>query len=261
MRTPMWFLIAALAAGYSAAPAAAQRADFTWKGALRPGQVITIRGINGSITARAASGSEASVDAEKTAHRGNPAEVKIVAVPSAEGITVCAIYPSRGGDGSNECLPGGGGRNNSRNNDTEVDFRVQVPAGVRFVAKNVNGDVEATQLTGDVDAETVNGSVKLATAGLVRAHTVNGGIDAEMGRADWSGAINLETVNGGIRVTLPANASTSITAETVNGGLNSDFPLTVQGRFNPHRITGVLGQGGRELHLQTVNGGIDLRRR
>ena len=260
MRTPVWFLIAAVAAGYGAAPAAAQRPDFNWSGALRAGQIITIRGINGSIKARPAANGSASVTAEKSAHRSNPAEVKIVAVPSAEGITVCALYPGRGGE-TNECLPGGGGKNNSRNNDTQVDFTVQVPAGVRFVARSVNGDVQATGLTGDVDAQTVNGGITLATAGLARAQTVNGGIDAEMGRTDWSGAIDLQTVNGGIRVTLPANASTSITAETVNGGLNSDFPLTVQGRFNPHRITGVLGQGGRELHLQTVNGGIDLRRR
>ena len=93
MRTPVWFLIAAVAAGYGAAPAAAQRPDFTWSGALRAGQIITIRGINGSIKARPAANGTASVSAEKSAHRSNPAEVKIVAVPSAEGITVCALYP------------------------------------------------------------------------------------------------------------------------------------------------------------------------
>ncbi len=260
MRTSMLFLMAAVVAGCGAAPASAQRADFTWKGELRPGQVMTVRGINGSITASPASGSQASVLAEKTARHSNPADVKIVAVPGSDGITICALYPGRGGE-ENECLSGGGGRNNSRNNDTEVKFTLAVPAGVRLVARNVNGDVDATGLTGDIDAETVNGEIKLATAGQARAHTVNGGIDAEMGRTDWTGSIDLRTVNGGIRATLPANANTSITAETVNGGLNSDFPLTVQGRFNPHRITGVLGQGGRELHMQTVNGGIDLRRR
>lgn len=263
MRTPMSYLILAAAMVCGAAPLAAQRTgeSFSWQGTLRPGQVIAIRGISGQITATPAAGAEASVTAQKHARRSNPAEVQIKAVPSADGITICALYPPQSGDPANECLPGGRGHNSSRNNDTQVDFTIHVPAGVRFVASNVNGGIEATGLTGDVDARTVNGGIHLATEGLARAQTVNGGIDAQMGRTDWSGTINLETVNGGIRVTLPASASTSITAETVNGGLSSDFPLTVQGRFNPHRITGVLGQGGRDLLLKTVNGGIDLRRR
>ena len=49
-----------------------------------------------------------------------------------------------------------------------VDFVVKVPAGVRLVARTVNGAVEASGLTGDVDAETVNGSVKIETSGVAR---------------------------------------------------------------------------------------------
>jgi hypothetical protein len=32
------------------------------------------------------------------------------------------------------------------------------------------------------------------------------------------------------------------------------------GKFGPRRFEGTIGQGGRELHLKTVNGRIGLRR-
>ena len=61
-------------------------------------------------------------------------------------------------------------------NDVSVRFTVRVPAGVRFVARTVNGDVAAEGLTGDVQATTVNGGVRLSTAGQADAETVNGSI-------------------------------------------------------------------------------------
>ena len=48
-------------------------------------------------------------------------------------------------------------------------------------------------------------------------------------------------------------------AATVNGGIESDFPLTVTGRFGPRRVSGTIGGGGRDLRLETVNGGIHIR--
>jgi DUF4097 and DUF4098 domain-containing protein YvlB len=261
MHTRAPYLFASLiAATLVAAPAAAQQNEFSWHGTMTAGQTLEIRGISGDIDATLAPGSEARVTADKHARRSNPADVKIVAVPHSGGVTICALYPAPSGRPENTCEPGGG-RNNSRNNDTEVDFTVHVPAGVQFSAHNVNGDVTANGLRGDVDAQTVNGGITVSTSGVVNATTVNGGITADMGSAAWTGDLALKTVNGGIRVTLPADVNAEVSASTVNGGLSTDFPLTVQGRFNPRHIQGVIGKGGRKLSVQTVNGGIDLRRR
>ena len=242
------------------APAAAQKEErFSWHGHLAAGQTVEIRGINGYVHATPATGGDVQVGALKHARRNNPADVKIQVVPSAQGVTICAVYPSSGSR-PNECRPGGG-HSETRNNDVQVDFDVQVPAGVRFDAHTVNGDIQATNLGADITAETVNGGIRATALGLVRAHTVNGGIDVTMGRADWTGTLDLATVNGGVSVTLPANASADVDAATVNGGLSTDFPLTVQGRFMRNRIHGTIGQGGRELKLHTVNGGIEIRKR
>ncbi len=257
--TTLVLLLAAAASATLVRPAAAQKQEkFNWHGRVAAGQTVEIRGVNGYVHAVPASGGEVVVNALKHGRRSNPADVKIEVVPGSGGVTICAVYPSSGR--ANECRPGGG-HMETQNNDVEVDFDVQVPAGVNFLGRTVNGGVTAENLAGNVDAQTVNGGIRAVANGVVRAKTVNGGIDVTMGRADWSGALELETVNGGLHVTLPAATSAEVDAETVNGGLSTDFPLTVQGRFLRNRIHGTIGQGGRELKLHTVNGGIEIRKR
>ncbi|HEU4699456.1 MAG TPA: DUF4097 family beta strand repeat-containing protein [Gemmatimonadales bacterium] len=265
--TPLRFLLGAAAVALTelvapAAPAQAQaQADFRWHGALAAGKTVTIKGINGDIQASGTSGREVEVSAVKRAGReGDPADVKIVAVEGADGVTICALYPARRGRPANTCEPGRGGSSSNERNDTEVDFTVRVPAGVRFDGSTVNGSVQATGLTADASVSTVNGSVDLQTRGTGEGRTVNGKVNVVMGQADWSGRLHFATVNGSINVTLPASTSAEVEASTVNGSLESDFPLTVRGKWGPRRMNGTIGSGGRTLELETVNGSITLRR-
>jgi DUF4097 and DUF4098 domain-containing protein YvlB len=140
-----------------------------------------------------------------------------------------------------------------------VEFVVKVPAGARLFARTVNGAVDASGLGGDVDAETVNGSVKIQTSGTARAQTVNGSVNATMGRADWSSDVAFKTVNGSIRVGLPAAANTTIDAETVNGRIGIDFEIS-NGSTTRRRLSGTIGNGGRAMSLETVNGSIHIGR-
>jgi hypothetical protein len=254
--------IVAVGIGWSslAGRPAAQQDEFHWRGQLSPGQTITIRGVNGTIRALPASGGEADVSAIKRGRRSDPDEVEIQVVPDDDGVTICAVYPAPRRRGPNECLPGGGGENNTQNNDVKVEFTVHVPAGVQFTGKTVQGDVIADSLSGNVRAHSVNGDVEVSTRGYAAASTVNGSIRAAMGRADWTGAMEFNTVNGGITLTFPASLAATVEAGTVNGSIDSEFPLRVQGRFSARRLTGTIGGGGRTLNLETVNGSIELRR-
>jgi putative adhesin len=234
------------------------RADeVAWQGRLAPGQTLEVKGVNGRIDATAAA--EGEVRATKRSRRSDTASVELKVVQHAGGITVCAVYPTPEGSAPNECVPGHGGRMNTRDNDVEVDFTVAVPVGVRFVARTVNGSVGAASLTGDVDAHTVNGSVSVSTSGNVEAQTVNGAITASAGRADWSGAADFRTVNGSITVALPSDTSAEVEAHTVNGEIASDFPISVQ-RLSRHSLHGTIGAGGRQLRMQTVNGAVKLKK-
>ncbi len=247
------------AAAVLAAPAA-RAEDFRWSGAIARGKVLEIKGVNGGIEAGPASGSEVEVTARKSGRRSDPSEVEIKVVEHGGGVTICAVYPNSSDGRPNECQPGSGGRMNTRNNDVKVEFTVRVPEGVRFIGRTVNGGVEAEGLAADAEVYSVNGTVTVTSSGLARAQTVNGSITAAMGRADWSGPLELKTVNGTITVELPASTSARVEASTVNGGIDTDFPLTVTGRFGPRHVSGTIGSGGRDLTLETVNGGIHIRR-
>lgn len=258
MRSRSALGVMALAAALAAPSARGE--DFHWSGAVAPGKVIEIKGVNGGIDAGPASGGQVEVTARKTGRRSDPADVEIKVVEHGEGVTICAVYPTPYSERPNECRPGAGGRMSTRDNDVKVEFTVRVPEGVRFVGRTVNGGVEAQGLTADAEVYSVNGGVTVASSGLARAETVNGSITASMGRADWTGPLELKTVNGSITVELPATVSARVEAKTVNGGIETDFPLTVTGRIGPRRLSGTIGNGGRELVLETVNGAIHLRR-
>jgi Toastrack DUF4097 len=254
-------LLALTAVTLLALPGAAVAQDFRWHGSIAQGQSIEIKGVNGDVIAEPSGSNEVEVTADKRSRRDDPASVQIQVVPHAGGVTICAVYPSREGSRPNECAPGNGGRMNTQNNDVTVKFAVRVPAGVGFVGKTVNGQVEANRLNGDVTLETVNGSINFSTSGTVRAATtVNGSIRGEMGRADWSDTLEMTTVNGGITLTLPSTLSTDVRASTVNGDINTEFPLTTTGRISRRRIEGTIGGGGRTLSLESVNGGITLKK-
>ena len=262
IRTPALTALA-LAALIAPPTCMAQAPDFTWHGTLAAGKTIEIRGVSGRIDAEPASGNTIEVSATKRERRhGDAEDVKIEVVESTEGVTICAVYPTpRRSRRDNHCGAGRDYQMNTDNNDVEVNFTVKVPRGVRLEAGTVNGSIRATDLAGDASLSTVNGGIDVTTSGLVEAHTVNGDIDARIGRADWTGNLEFNTVNGGITLTAPASLSTDIEASTVNGAVDSDFPITISGRMERRHLRGTIGTGGsRSLELTTVNGGIELRK-
>ena len=233
--------------------------DFDWSGSVDRGDEVEIRGINGGIEAVATSGSQVRVTAiKKEGHKGNASDVTIEVVEHSGGVLICAMYPNKPGKEANRCSPDGSHMSN-HDNDTQVEFRVEVPAGVDLVVGTVNGEVEVARVEGDVKASTVNGDVKVESDGNVQASTVNGSIRATMGQ-DLKSDLSFNTVNGSITVSLPSGASADVKASTINGGLESDFPLTIQGRFSNRQMSGKIGNGGHDLELSTVNGAITLRR-
>lgn len=232
--------------------------EFRWHGVVPQGKTIEVRGVNGAVTASATTGREVEVTATKRSHRADPATVEIRVEESADGVLICAVYPSQhGGEGCNGQNHNRG--TNNRDNDVEVTFTVKVPAGVRFQGRTVNGNVTATNLAADAEVSTVNGSVDVSTGGRAEASTVNGNVRARLGQLG-SGDLQFTTVNGSVNVTVPANAALDVDASTVTGDISTDFDMTVNGRFGPRSMHGKVGGGGRKLSMSTVNGSIELRK-
>lgn len=231
---------------------------WTWSGRLAAGKTVTIHGVNGDVSAEAASGGTVEVEANKHARRSDPADVRIEVVEHAGGVTICALYPSRRGR-ENSCSADGSHNNNVSNNDVTVDFTVKVPRGVHFEGNTVNGGAEAVGLTGSVELTTVNGDIRLETdGGDASGTTVNGSVTATVRQAGTR-RMRFATVNGAINLAVPSGLSADLDAKTLNGSITSDFPIAVQGRMSRQHLLGRIGQGGRALDLETVNGSIRLR--
>ena len=230
---------------------------FAWRGTMPRGGVLEIKGVNGSVRATRASGSELVVTATFRGRRSDPATVRVERVEHAGGMTFCAVYPTPEGREENVCAPGDGGRMNTRRNDVEVEFQVEVPAGVPFHGRTVNGSVEALELDSNVEVTTVNGSIDLSTSGTATARSVNGSLDVRMGSAP-AGDVAFETVNGRIELDVPDDLDARVEARWLNGGLDADLPMTL-GSMSRGRASGTLGQGGPTIHVETVNGSIRIR--
>jgi DUF4097 and DUF4098 domain-containing protein YvlB len=116
-------------------------------------------------------------------------------------------------------------------------------------------------ITGDVSAETINGGIDPSGAlGRVEAETTNGGISVNLASGGTTGPISAETTNGSIDLIIPEGRSAELDAETTNGGISVDFPVQVQGRIG-RRIRTTIGEGGPMIRLETMNGGIGIKRR
>jgi hypothetical protein len=232
---------------------------FHWRGKVPAGQLVEIRGINGSIHAEPAIGNDVEVVAHKTGQVDEDvAGIEVQVVEHDGGVTFCAVYPSVNGHPS-ECLPGASSPLNAISNDVNIDFTVRLPKGVRFVGRTVNGQVEAKALQSDTEAHTVNGNVRLSTAGAAFGETVNGSIIASVGKIN--SASKFSTVNGGITLEMPPSAAAEVHAGTKNGHIHTDFPLAMHDEYAGRHADGVIGRGGPDLTIVTVNGTINLRRR
>lgn len=254
--------------------------DFRWAGRVARGQQIEIRAIVGTVRAEVTNGDQVEVVGVR---RGdNAAAVRIEVVEDEDGVTICTIHPIREGrerrrdqdyDGEGPCRQSG----DIDTEDARVDFVVRVPAGVKFAATTVAGDIIAEGLRNAVNVASVSGNVRVATTGTARAATVNGDVTASLGETD-GGEMEFVSVSGNVTVRLPRDVDAEVSAHTMSGEIESDFDLErgpmARGDDDDEdddggldfdiRIgesaSGKLGRGGPELSVTTISGNIRLER-
>jgi hypothetical protein len=230
---------------------------WSWSGDVGTDKWVRIASINGPIAVEPSPDGRVHVTAEKRARRGDPSQVRFEVVERDGNVTICALWNENA-----RCTESGmssSRTNRSENNDTEVHFRVRLPATANVAPTTVNGAINVASASRQVKATTVNGGIEVATAGgPVNATTVNGSIKASVGTAAVA-KMSFTTVNGGIEVSVPRGLGADVKMTTVNGSISTDIPLTMEGRWGPRTASGRIGAGGEELSLTTVNGSLRLR--
>lgn len=241
---------------------------WTYRARVAPGQSVWVRNMRGSITVEAGRGESLEVTAVRSFSESDPESVRLVTVPSAGGVAICALWSSEDADPDSErdaegqCGPADEYKaGNAHDNDVGVQFTVRLPRGVRIQATTVNGAVRVSGATAPVVAGTVQGAVDAETAkGPLQAYSVDGSVHATVRGFGDTGAVKLTTVNGSVTLDLPAGLNATVSANTINGSITSDFPLTTTGKLVARHASGVIGDGGRRVELNVVNGSVTLKK-
>jgi hypothetical protein len=284
---PAVYLLLAVVAGLS--PAQGDTSEFRWREPVPPGYTLEIRGVIGSITARAGSGREADVVGTRLkGHRGDPEEVEIRVIRESRRIIICTIYPrdprwsyrddSPAKDACEAAQHSTLGRGE---NDTNVSYRITVPAGVHFVGQTVTSNVtveglnagaEGYSIAGDVtisgtkggilDAASISGDIRYTSvdADTVYAGTLSGDV-AFSGAIHRAGQYSFLSHTGNITVELPSRAGVTLKVIAPAAEVHSGVVLTAATAFHRRRFAGKVGDGSAQMDITTFNGEIQIQRK
>lgn len=99
----------------------------------------------------------------------------------------------------------------------KMDLELAVPNDLRVArVGTVNGDVDATSITGDVSVETTNGNLTLTDVrGDVDAETTNGNVEA----VGIDGDVDAETTNGNVTA---RDVTGRVVVDTTNGDVDTE---------------------------------------
>jgi len=145
-----------------------------------------------------------------------------------------------------------------------VSYEIFAPLKQDLALNSVNGGIGVQNIRGNIRFETVNGGVNLnGVNGTVKGETVNGGVNVDLAGSRWEGeGLQVETVNGGVTLAVPATFNADVHAATVNGGMRSEFDgARIEGKHGPKKMDVKLGAGGPAVRVETVNGGVTVRKK
>jgi DUF4097 and DUF4098 domain-containing protein YvlB len=253
MRTVYWTLAALMSVSLSAMADVESTEEMAFD--VNPGARISLENINGDIDVVGGTGSQVTVVARKKAGRQEYLDgLKVVVDASPDYIRIETRHPKSESSWFNWGNDGGG----------SVAYELSVPADVELDSiETVNGDVRIRAVDGIVKASTVNGGLDVGNLSAdVSLETVNGTIVAEFDVLGADQRVDAEAVNGRIEIRLPGDASARVTAETVNGSIDADdFGLEPEKGFVGRDLSGDIGGGAARISLDTVNGSIEISRK
>ncbi|MBN2316717.1 MAG: hypothetical protein JXM79_22510 [Sedimentisphaerales bacterium] len=236
---------------------------------MSPGSTFAAQTHNGSITIKGDEVTDCNLVAtiitqaptEKEARELSD-QVKVTLVPSDQRLTLKIDKPEQ-----------------LINKSVSVTLDVKVPNKTSLELLTHNGTVKITDTTGRLNATTHNGKViaqNISGTILLRTHngsvdcrdisgdakllTHNGGIEAVYSQnAPPACHVSLVTHNGAVGFTAPPGVSAKVDASTHNGSIRTDLPITATGKKSKTKLTGTIGTGEGNMHLETHNGSIQIR--
>ena len=148
------------------------------------------------------------------------ADVPVTVLKTAEGLTICAVYPAEEGKKPHECRADGKGRIYAGNPTKlpDIGITVELPEGMAAGASIGAGEVRSTAVTGDVTLYSDRGTVTVTDGGVgnIRA-TVGllGNIQAGLIVGQKRREVHLDSPGSGrVRVVMPTDLSVRYSVST-----------------------------------------------
>jgi hypothetical protein len=168
--------------------------------------------------------------------------------------------------------------NTSRMN--EVQIEILVPVKTNLNVEVVNGDKMLIDgVDGEIEAKNDNGDLTLTNvSGVVVAHSLNGDVIASLKRVTPDKAMSFLSMNGKVDVTLPGDTKANLKMRTDNGDVYTDFDVQIKpnnvppvledqrksgGRYRiqiEKSVLGAINGGGPDFELRTFNGNVYIRK-
>jgi hypothetical protein len=235
---------------------------------------LDVSNIAGDITVTRGSGSEATINAVKSARARTVDEAKrlltLVEVTFAERTgrgEVRTRYPEQ-----DELR-----RNGLRNANVSVTFTITAPQGARLTLTSISGSIGVTDIKGDLVLNSISGDVRVAGAGrIATAKSVSGSIEITDTQID--GALEAGSVSGDVTVrkvrarrldlgTVSGDVvaqdvqSERVQGHSVSGSVEFSGSLTRNGRYELNSHSGdiriaVPADVGFELDANSFSGSI-----
>jgi hypothetical protein len=172
---------------------------------------------SGYVLLKKAAGTDVVISVVKSQLAAN---APVTMLKTAEGITICAVYPAQDPKKPHECMPGGKGRLYDGNPQKlpDIGITVELPDGMAATASIGAGELRSTTVTGNVSLYSDRGTVTVTDGGVgdIRASVgMLGNIQAGLASGKRRRQVRLSSPGSGrVRVVMPKDLSVRYSVST-----------------------------------------------
>ena len=234
---------------------------------LTDNQSLIIKNLNGPIELIACQGNTLHLKAKISSDNQKVVDETDVVVEETPNQVTVRVEPT----GSKRLWRWKSGGESAR-----VDFLIKAPQWVPLRAKNLNGSIrtvgfnhlgELKSMNGELEAERCSGKPILKAMngrivarscpfGGLEAKTMNGPLTIET-TISPEGNYHLKSMQGEIKLFIPQTTNAFIEAKSMNGEIDCQLPLKGL-KKSGDKLSGILGEGGAQIGLQSMNGRIAI---
>ncbi|MCC6866775.1 MAG: hypothetical protein IT280_11525 [Ignavibacteria bacterium] len=144
-----------------------------------------------------------------------------------------------------------------RHSSPEVNYNIKLPANMKVISESVNGTITISRINGDINAENVNGRINVLNCrGKLDLESVNGTIICNVDSV--TSGINISLTNGDVKLGGLKNVNAEINSQTTNGKVTYKNLTFTNASNERTSLSGILGNGGAQIKIETINGRIIL---